>query len=272
MLSVVITSFRDDPCCYLTTFALNEQLAKAGLPHEIIIVADGGTEAKWENLGIRCLRVNVGSPQGSRDVGIKAARFNDVLVIESHVIVSDVSKLFLEHQFLHSAITFPIRKAEGTEMFDVYGHETDWDGNLWHKRLVYSPERTASHRVVQFGHSCFMLDRSWYLESGGYTSLLQGWGGEEPFLCLKAWMLGRECWQMPSVSHYHYLTPKAHQDKPHLEQNLLKVGYVIAGRTHRDLKITPELEAERRHVMRGPFRGDLAELRLVLRAKDVPYA
>lgn len=272
MLSVVITTHHDAATCYLTVFAVKAQLEAHGLAHEIIVVADGGTEQKWENAGVTCLRVNTGSPQGSRDLGIRAAKYPDVLVLESHVIVSDIGKLLLEHQYLKSAITFPVRKAEGPDMFDVYAHATDWDGDLWHKRLIYSPVRSGTHWVAQFGASCFMLDRNWYLESGGYTDLLTGWGGEESFLPLKAWMLGREVWQVPSVAHYHYLTPGAHADKPFLESNLAIVGYVIAGRKKPSLKITPQIEAERQRICHGPFAGDLDRLRARLRLKEVPYA
>ncbi|MHB8501518.1 MAG: glycosyltransferase family protein [Candidatus Acidiferrales bacterium] len=272
MISIIITSCHDPSTCYLTAFAAKCQLDSAGIPHEIIIVADGGTEYKWEKQSFICLRVNTGSPQGSRDAGIKAAAFNDVLLLESHVIISDISRLLLEHQYRHAAITYPIRRGEGPELFDVYAHETDWDGNLWHKKLVYSPVQSVPYRVAQFGASCFMLDRAWYLDSGGYTSLLRGWGGEEPFLPLKAWMLGREVWQVPSVSHYHYLTVGAHAEKPDLENNLAIVGYIIAGRKTPTLRITPQIEAERRRICKGPFHGNLDTLRVVMHAKEVCYA
>lgn len=270
MLSVIITTHHDSATCYLTVFGVKSQLEGRGVDYEIIVVADGGTETKWENQGVTCLRVNTGSPQGSRDVGIRAAKYPTVLLLESHVVVSDICKLYLEHQYLKSAITFPIRKAEGPEMFDVFAHETDWGGNLWHKRAIYSPVRSTPYPVAQFGHSCFMLDRRWYLESGGYTNLLKGWGGEEPFLCLKAWMLGRECWQAPSVAHYHYLTPGAHQEKPHLKNNLDIVGFVIAGRAYPGL--TPEVRSERAKIIRGPLAGDLEKMRVVMHTKGVPYA
>lgn len=271
MLSVVITTYHDVASCYLTAFSLFNQLARVGLTHEVIIVADGGTETKWERYGFRCLRVNAGSPQGSRDLGIRMARFNDVLLLESHVVLDDVSKLLIEHQRLKAALTFPIRRAEGTELFDVYAHETDWEGNLWYKRVIYEPVSVVSHPVAQFGHSCFVLDRSWYLGSGGYGKILKGWGGEEPLLCLKAWMTGRECWQVPGVSHYHYLTPGAHAEKPYLAENLEKVGYVIAGRRGK-FKMTAEVESERQQICRGSLGGSLDKLRAHLREVGAVYA
>jgi Glycosyl transferase family 2 len=272
MLSVVITTHHDPATCYLTVAAVEAQLNERGLDYEVIVVADGGTETKWENQGVTCLRVSTGSPQGSRDVGIKAAKYPSVLVLESHVVVSNIPAFLLEHERLGSTITFPIRTAEGPEMFDIYAHETNWDGDLWYKRVIYSPIRKVNYRVAQFGHSCFLIDRKWYLESGGYTELLTGWGGEEPLLCLKAWMLGRECWQIPTVWHAHYLMPGAHQDKPDLAKNLAIVGYVIAGRKKSGLTITPAMEAERRKICAGPLAGDLNRLRSHLKLLEVPYA
>lgn len=253
--SVVITSHQDPGTCYLTAFSVRAQVPSA----EIIVVADGGTETKWENQCFRCIRGYFGSPQASRDVGIRAAGGQEVLVLESHVIVSDPAKLIDEHRRLGSAITFPRRIAEGPEMLDVYAHRTDWDGNLWHKRLVYSPVSTEPYRAAQFGNSCFVLDRKWYLESGGYTSLFRGWGGEEPFICLKAWMLGRECWQVPRVWHAHYLSFGQGIDRPDLARNLQVMAYIVAGREFPG--VTREMREERELICAGPFGGDIGKLR-----------
>jgi len=272
LLSVVVTSYKDLATCYLTVAGVQVQLEGKGIDYEIIVVADGGTETKWENRGLRCLRGNFGSPQDSRDAGINLAKYPNVLLLESHVVVSDISQLLLEHQRLESQITFPIRVWEGTELFNVFAHETNWDGDLWVKRAIYAEVRKVAYPVAQFGHSCFMLDRNWYLSSGGYTSLLTGWGGEEPLLCLKTWMMGGEVWQVPSVWHMHYLTPGAHREKPHLEHNLLIVKYLMTGRKENGLKLTPAIEAERQKICRGPFAGDLSRLRAHLRLKGAPYA
>jgi hypothetical protein len=263
MLSVVITTYRDELGCYLTAFSVKAQLEAQNLSHEIIVVADGGTEQKWENAGIRCLRGSFGSPQASRDAGIRAARSNDVLVLESHVIVSDIGLLLAQHRGLGGALTFPRRVAEGPEMFDVHGHETDWEGNLWYKRLVYQPFQNSPYRVAQFGNSCFIADRDWYVGTGGYTDLLAGWGGEESFLCLKVWMLGRECWLVPGVWHAHYLTPGAH-DAEILDggndRNFRVAGYVLDGRDP-GFPVTDAMRAERARICAGPMGGGINRLR-----------
>lgn len=277
-LSVVIATFNDEPCLYLTVMAVLQQLVKTPLEWEIIIAADGGSAVKWESLNqpwlmshpIRCIRLGAGnrtgSPQGTRDIGIRAAKFRNVLCIESHVVVSDIEE-FLGYHTSHPdqpAISFPMRLAEGTEMYNIYGSTTDWDGNLWFKRLLYQqPSPDENYPIAQFGHSAFMIDRDWYYQSGGYTNLLSGWGGEEPFLCLKAWMLGRKCIMFPRIWHAHYLTAGAHGDdldSARLTRNFQIVKFVIGGAMFLGCH-QAEFQAERQRIVSGPFHGDLSELR-----------
>lgn len=270
--SIVITTHFDDGMCYLTAHSLLAQVrAPSSDEAEVIVVADGGTEAKWEKLDVRCLRGVFGSPQASRDAGIRVASHNDVLVCESHVVINNVHQLVNMHHALKSALTFPARVDEGPEMFNVYGSETDWDGNLWFKRLAYTKKFDNPYRVSQFGQSCFVLDRDFYLKSGGYTDLLKGWGGEEPLLCLKAWMLGRELWMVPAVWHAHYLTVGAHSGRTsedEFKHNMAIVGYVIAGKMPA-FPVTPGMKAERERIVAGPYKGDLHKLRSHLASMGV---
>lgn len=275
-LSIVVASCRNPQGCYLTVFALLQQMqstACAGLTWEIIIAVDGGTEFLWEKLpNVRCLRIRTGSPQGTRDAGIRAAAAECVLVIEDHVIVSDVRALLEAHRSLHAAMIFPARAGEGTSLFNVYGTTTNWDGNLWFKKTLYTPPSSASYRVPQFGHSCFMVSRKDYLAVGGYTDLLVGYGGEEPLLCLKFWMLGYKCWQVPSISHYHFLSDHGMggaMASDQYQKNFEIVKFVIAGKVESGLAITPAMRVERTRIESGPFQGDINKLREFFRREGI---
>jgi hypothetical protein len=271
-LSVVVATHADPLGLYMTVMALIQQLAHFKEEWEIVIAADGGSGVKWEKLShTRCLRIQTGSPQGTRDAGIRAAKFKDILCIESHVVVSDISTFLAEHRRLGGAMTFPARVAEGAELYNVYGNETDWDGNLWFKKTLYEPRDTKPYRVPQFGHSCFMIDRDGYISIGGYTDLLKGWGFEEPFLCLTFWMLGRTCWQVPSIWHSHYLSDRgagAAMASPQFKINEQIVKYVIAGEQG-TLPLTPELIAERAKICVGPFSGNLQKLKDYFKAEGI---
>ena len=271
-LSVVIASHANTQGCYLTVYSLIFQLQMTSLNWEIIIAADGGTEYQWDKLPrVRCLRIRTGSPQGTRDAGIRAAQAATVLVIEDHVVVNDVASFLEAHKALGGAMTFPARVGEGTSLFNVYGTTTNFDGNLWFKRTLYSPLSDKPYRVPQFGHSCFMLDRDAYLNVGGYTQLLTGWGFEEPLLCLKFWMLGFSLWQVPTISHAHFLADRtggAMQSEAFV-RNAAIVKFVLTGRLTLGLQITAPIAAERKRINDGPYGGDIEKLRAYFRAEGI---
>jgi hypothetical protein len=277
-LSVVVASHLNPQGLYLTVFSVLSQLIKTQLSWEIIIAADGGDPSKWEKIsGIRCLRIRTGSPQGTRDAGIRAAQAATVLVIEDHVVISDITTFLEEYRAINmpregrAVMLFPARLFEGPEMFHVYGTETDFEGNLWFKRTLYSPKSGIPYRVPQFGNSCFIINRDWYVQSGGYTDLLTGWGGEEPFLCLKAWMLGQECWQTPHVWHAHYLSDHgagAAMASEDFHKNFYIVKFVIQG-TMPMFPPTSAMWQERGKIMAGPFQGDLNKLREYFRREGI---
>lgn len=261
-LSIVVATHNDPLGLYMTVMALTQQMITFDEEWEIIIAADGGTAVKWEKLGIRCLRIQTGSPQGTRDTGIRAAKFNTVLCVESHVIVSDIRKFCQEHRRLEGVMTFPARVAEGLEMYNVFGNETDFDGNLWFKKTIYEPKALLPYRVPQFGHSCFIINRDEYIATGGYTDLLKGWGFEEPFLCLKFWMLGKKCWMVPVIWHAHFLADRGASTamaSPQFQENAKIMKYVITGKL--ETHLTPEMLKEREKICAGPFNGNIDKLK-----------
>lgn len=273
-LSVVVASHANTQGCYLTVFALVFQLQKTKLQWEIIVVADGGTEYMWEKLpNTRCLRVRTGSPQGTRDAGIKNALADTVLVIEDHVLVNDIASFLEAHNTLGGAMTFPARIGEGTSLYNVYGTTTNFDGNLWFKRTIYSPLSDKPYRVPQFGHSCFMLNRAAYEAVGGYTNLLTSWGGEEPLLCLKFWMLGYTLWQCPQISHAHFLADRTGgaMQTESFRRNFNIVRFVLTGQLPASggLPITAGVTAERKRITDGPFKGDINLLREYFRREGI---
>lgn len=273
-LSVVIASHQDSLGLYLTLFSVIQQLEKVDFDWEVIVAADAGTDYKYEKQpNVKVLRLRMGSPQGTRDSGIRAAKYNNVLCIESHVIVSDICKFLDRYLEIEPAMLFPTRIAEGPEQFNVYGTETDWDGNLWFKRTLYSPPKSTLrfYRVPQFGHSCFMIDRQKYLDIGGYTDLLTGWGGEEVMLCLRFWMLGYDCWQTKDIWHAHFLDNRGAGNamaSSNFTRNFQIVKYVLSGERG-NLNLTPEMLAERQRIKNGPFEGDLQKLRLYFKREGI---
>lgn len=286
-VSFMIGTYNNAEGLYLSLFSALSQLEPSDLEWEIVICADGGTEIKYENAhpNIKVLRYGggnrLGSPQATRSAGIQGCSYGNVLCIDSHVIVSDVRKWVAEHQRLGAAISFPAMVGGSHEMWKLYGSVFDWDTSFWYKHVLYKPRKNESYRTLQTSHSGFMVDRDWFIKSGGYTNLQVGYGGEETFLGLKAWMTGRENWMIPFVWHAHY-QPAGRNPNADLtdnyKRNFMVAAYVMGGVTylrkveahyHAALKMTPDIETERARICRGPFQGDLDLLRNYLKIQDI---
>jgi Glycosyl transferase family 2 len=288
-VSYVIGTYNNPEGLYLTFYAALEQLQKSNLEWEIIIVADGGSPVKWENEDsrVRCMRLTgnnrTGSPQGTRDVGIRMAQYPNVLCVDSHVIVSDIEKWVTEHERLGAAISFPAMIGTSLELFKIYGNRMDFDSCFWNVMTYSQPKSREPFRVCQCAHSGLMIDRQWYVESDGYTMEQRGYGGEEPLLALAAWMLGRECWMIPSVFHAHY-QPIGRNDgagqSDNFARNFMIAAYIIGGQEPlktvqnyfswaKPLVINAEIQKRRDQICAGPFHGDLKLLRQYFRREGV---
>ena len=117
-----------------------------------------------------------------------------------------------------------------------------------------------------------MISKAAYIAVGGYSDLLVGYGGEEPLLCLKFWMLGHECWQTPFVHHNHFLSDHGMGGAMASEQyqtNFLITKYVLTGNVSSGLQVTPAMRAERARIESGPFGGDINKLREFFRREGI---
>jgi len=286
-VTVCIATHHDPAGLYLSVFAALQQLEKSNLDWEIVISADGGDPCKWEQAhpNIRCIRLtgsnSTGSPQGTRDVGIRAAKYRNVLCIDSHVIVSDIEKLVREHIRLGGATSFPATAGCSSEFWKLYGWTFDWDGSFWYKRVVSQPKSQEPYRIIGSSHSGFIVDRDFYVSSGGYTNLQIGYGGEETFWALKCWMLGRENFLIPSVTHAHYQPAGRNEgasSTDNYKRNFLVAAYVMGGTeylkkaeahyTHK-LYVIPDIQNERLRIRAGPYNGNLDLLREYCRKEGI---
>ena len=238
-VSVCIASHNDPEGLYLTVFSALAQLEKSDLEWEIVIVADGGTETKWEKAhdNIRVLRYGggnkLGSPQASRDAGIRNCRYRNVLCLDSHVAISSISDWVSEHDRLEKVgLSFPAMVGTSLEMFKIYGNQMDFDNCFWNIQTFSQPFSWKPFRVCQCAHSAFIVNRDWYLESYGYTLEQHGYGGEESWLGGLAWMTGKENWMIPTVYHAHYM-PIGRNDgagqSEDFSRNFMIAAYVMGG-------------------------------------------
>ena len=286
-VSYVIGTHFNPEGLFLTVFSALSQLEKSNLEWEILIVADGGCPDKWEQAhpNIRCLRLTgqnrTGSPQGTRDVGIRNAKYKNVLCVDSHVIVSDIELWVRIHEELGAALSFPAMRGASSEQWTLYGSIFDWDKSFWNTKVLYEPKNENPYRIVQASHSSFMCDREFYLSSGGYTNLQNGYGGEETFLALKSWMLGRENFFIPSIWHAHYQPANRNAGAEHednYKRNFLLAAYVFGGQEYlhkvenfygKKLTITPDIQKERLKICEGPYKGNLDAFREYCKRENI---
>jgi glycosyltransferase involved in cell wall biosynthesis len=290
-VSFCIATHHNPEGLYLSVYAALQQLEKSSIDWEILIVADGGTPDKWEQAhpNIRCIRLtgsnSTGSPQGTRDVGIRAAKYKNVICIDSHVIVSDIEKWVAEHERLHAAISFPAMVGVCSEFFKYYGNKMDFDNKFWNVRAYDKLPDSGNQpfRVCQCAHSGLLIDRDWYIRDGGYTLEQHGYGGEEPFLALLAWMMGESVWFIPQVWHAHYQPPNRNVGAGQTDdfaRNFMIAAFVIGGQEYLNivqrnftwapqLKMNPEIWRRRQAVCKGPYGGDLNALREYFKREKV---
>lgn len=275
-LSVVFVTTPDDQsACYLTVMAAREQLLS--LPHaevEMVIVADGGSPVKWEALGIRCIRLTgserTRSVWGSRDVGIRAVSAPLVCVADAHVVISNFSLWCQEHLRVGAQVSAPPLAAWTNELRTIT-HKKLNRSDLTVRSISTEPLPLEPTRVLFEGHGAVMLDREFYLKSGGYFRGHIGYGGEEQSYNLKCWMLGGSVWLIPQVRHYHSFTSgdeKARRPESDNQwlPNILQAAYVCGGKEfaesvastyHLPLVVTELMQEERERIVSGPFGGDL---------------
>jgi GT2 family glycosyltransferase len=79
---------------------------------------------------------------------------------------------------------------------------------------------------------CFLgIRHDLFARIGGFDNGLAVWGSEDGELCLRLWLLGYECWLVPTLQVAH-LFRAAHPYRvewEHVVHNLLRVGVVHFG-------------------------------------------
>lgn len=63
---------------------------------------------------------------------------------------------------------------------------------------------TAPYRCAAAPTGGFAVHRKLWEKTGGMDYFWKGFGGEEPYFDLKAWMLGYEVWMEPRALYYHF--------------------------------------------------------------------
>lgn len=300
MISVVVPCHCDGEGAYLTLCSARSQADFHGIPAEFILVNDHGTDptvnsAEPQLLGVTVFNGRWGSPQASRDRGIRAANHPWVLCLDSHVILSVgalPALLDVAQAQPKAGLVFPAMTLFSAEPKHL-GYSIAWDSHLWHNGyLTHTPEQIergmkakGPYQPFRLGiasHGAFLVNREAYLQTGGYTLEQRGWGGEETYLGLMMWLMGWESWMVPGEYHWHYTgNRRAHglvSKSAEYVRNFLVAAYLLGGMRQLTVaqlwfssrcvdpiglmlkEVVNTCAAERNRIEAGPFGGDLLRL------------
>jgi glycosyltransferase involved in cell wall biosynthesis len=301
LLSVVIPS-KDDPSGLYHTFAASFVELENDFPgnSEIIVACDGETNDATDCLqkNFNVIRGNWRAPQKARHAGLLEAKGKWVAFLDSHVIPSrGMFRRLVEAAeandagIVHSPHCFWARNQS------CFAYRIDWVKKFWMSESIGEPIVPQPYRVSVMGHGAMVVDREKYLASGGYLMEQRGWGGEEPHLNLKFWMLGYSSWVHPDAYHWHFMARRHSADiykSPEFIRNFMLAAYALGGQKYLDsvygsysiasrpyatvaeaiehrndpdpyrddyLSVPNEMKEERARICAGPFAGNLDALR-----------
>lgn len=315
-LAVVIPSYNDAQGLWFTVAAARVDLEADFAPdeYEIIGVVDGPDDEETQILHgmrqqgtCRMMRSDTRTPQKNRHAGLLATEAPYVFFLDSHVVPSRgyFKRLLMTAEETGAAIV------HGAHSFwsdgRTYAYAMDWKNHFWSHCGEALPQRTdGPYRIGIAGHGGIVVNREKYLSVGGYWDALQGWGGEEPQLNFKLWMMGHEAYLDPRVYHWHLMVPRRHRVAEQLTagyvRNFLLVAYATGGQKYLDAvhmfytqsmthyatieeamaapprdpwqdvfdRIPEEAAQERELICRGPYGGNLDALRDYFRKEGIP--
>jgi GT2 family glycosyltransferase len=232
-VSVVIPSHNEGTQLLETVDCVLENLPVGG---EIVVVDDASTDGSADRLTHPSVRVlkpaeRLGAA-GARNFGAMCA-FGEALVFcDGHVRVpSDWADRLLPllNQPDMGAVAPAISVMGGTPAAIGYGFR--WkDPALNVEWLAW--QAAEPHPVPLLPGCCLCIRHDVFANVGGFDNGLAVWGSEDGELCLRLWLMGYECWLVPTVEVPH-LFRSVHPYRVDWEvvlHNLLRVGVVHFGR------------------------------------------
>jgi glycosyltransferase involved in cell wall biosynthesis len=203
---------------WATIHSCEIELADSGYKYNYILVPNG--EEKWHIDEIRVwhfleksgkLRDLIKShaplaPPSARNIGAAMANGKYIFFLDNHCLVAkNYFKRAIESMekynidLLHSMTRFY------TGEMDHWHYELSLESNFWGNCINTKPMNgDEPYRCAVAGHGGYAVTRKAWKEVGGYWDGFAGYGGEECYLDLKMWQMGKSVWLDPKMIHYHF--------------------------------------------------------------------
>lgn len=211
MISVIIPSRGESVALWATVASAHGELELSGLDFEIIVVLNEPEGVDFPPIGAtlkvseicQVVYAKVDGPAGARNVGFKYSKGDFLFFADAHCVFQ---RGFFE-TLLDESLALGADAVFGGTRFvrDVtYGCKVGWQEILWGCDVLDKPSDGKPFPIVAVGHGAFGMAREAFVGCGMYWEALRGWGGEEPQLNFKLWMMGYRAFMIPQTYHWHY--------------------------------------------------------------------
>lgn len=257
-ISIIIGARNEYPQISMTICNLMEDMYTSGITKYEIILMDNGSEdetsrffawkpeekgARWKYIysprgmvaegRLRIFFDPVCSNVGTRNKGVEKAKYQNIIFSDAHIIVrpgtikSIIGTLITYGGIIHAPIAWMGASSDNPDPGYQYSYkvgEKIW--GTWNKIKVSE----EPFFIPLCGHAFMAVQKDQFLKFKGYPLAQRVYGGGEPYLDTKYWMLGSTSMMDPNGLVYHLSAGRGynwHSDD--LLHNMLLVSYILGG-------------------------------------------
>lgn len=217
-LSIIIAHRGPAMGLWMTVESCMMDLADTGLTYEFRVCANGMDKLTEDDERVKHFLEKSGhageflhvaqamSPPGARQLVAENANGKSLFFFDNHCMVypgyfkrAVTSMHEYGIEYLHSSTRF--FTGEGTD----YSYRLSLKRDFWTEKPYKAPQDEENpYRIATAGHGGFVVRTAAWREIRGYFEGFAGYGGEETYTDLKAWLLGKEVWIDPKLIHLHW--------------------------------------------------------------------
>lgn len=243
----IVIAHRGHPMgLWATITSCIEDLRDSGISYRFVIVINGEPvipDATKQLLSVLekgkirdlILHAEPLAPPTARQMGTESCKGKYVFFFDNHCLVRrGYFKRAIESMEKYEADVLHSSTAYYADDQLLYHYPLGLEQNFWARDMAEAPAHgTEPYKIAMGGHGGFVVRRSVWEDIGGYGPICMfvGWGGEEPYFDLKAWLFGHAVWLDPQLVHYHYADTRSysrhHSDDYY--RNLMLAAHLIGG-------------------------------------------
>lgn len=256
-VSIIISARNEFPQIALTITSLMNDLDLCGIKNYEFIIVDNGsldqTSLFWSykrsytapsgyefsprgmyNEGIlRIMFDPIMSNVGARTNGAKIARYKNIIFADAHIAVSPytigmtMETLEKYGGIVHAPVAW--MGASSTRPRPGYQYSYKLGEKFW-GTWNYAKVSDNPFYIPISGHCWCAVKKEEFLKFGGYNNYFRVYGGGEPYLDTKWWLMGSNVMVDPRCIVYHLSAGRGYSwDQADLIHNQMLCAYVVAG-------------------------------------------